>query len=147
MLTAGQPLKDSYTLKFLPVDTMNYFSLATLTSNSTVACPDGDTATFTCTLPSTEVRWTVIPPPHSGFVEAEGIVSSSFLTITLGVPGFMFQAVLTDSSGGMATSTLTTVTDASLLDGTMVRCDVVGGVSKGPLSITVAGECYQVGLA
>ncbi len=51
-----------------------------------------------------------------------------------------FRAVLTDTSGGMLTATLTSLTNASTVEGTMVMC---GGVSsvEDLLTVTVAGEC------
>ena len=109
-----------------------------------MACPDDHTVTFTCTLSSTDVQWIVTPPPSSGFGEASGIASSDLRNLSIGVSGFMFQAAFTELSGGMATSTLTTVTDVALLDGTMVMCAVVCGMVEGSLPITTASECYQV---
>ena len=50
-----------------------------------------------------------------------------------------FRGVLTDSSGGMVTATLTSLSEASTVEGTMVEC--MGESSQeGPLTITVAGE-------
>ncbi len=56
---------------------------------------------------------------------------------TQGSPAY--RGILTDVSGGMATATLTSLTGASTVDGTMVTC--AGGDSvEGPLTITVARE-------
>ena len=112
---------------------------ATLTSNPNVACPD-NTVTFTCTLPGDRVRWEVTPPPGSGLSSiAATVINNTVPTFTFGNPGFTFHAVLTNISGGMAISTLTTVTNVSLLEGSMVMCNVLGGVMEGPLLITIAG--------
>ena len=52
-----------------------------------------------------------------------------------------FHGVLTDSSGGMLTATLTSLSDASTVEGIMVEC--VGLSSReGPLTITVAGKFF-----
>ena len=58
---------------------------------------------------------------------------------TLGDPAF--RGVLTDSSGEMVTATLTSLSEASIVEGTMVEC--LGASSQeGPLTITVAGEFF-----
>ncbi len=58
-------------------------------------------------------------------------------TVTQGNPAF--RGDLTDSSGGMLTATLTSLSEASIVEGIMVEC--VGLSSReGPLTITVAGE-------
>ncbi len=50
-----------------------------------------------------------------------------------------FRGVLTDSSGGMVTATLTSQSVASIVEGFMVEC--AGESSReDPLTITVAGE-------
>ena len=109
------------------------FFSATLTSNFYVACPD-DTVTFTCTLPgSSFIQWAIM----------QGNVIS---TITLDASSRdrnegAFRGVLTDTSGGMLTATLTSLSEASTVEGTMVEC--VGVSSReGPLTITVAGEFF-----
>ncbi len=52
-----------------------------------------------------------------------------------------FRGVLTDSSGGLLTATLTSLSEASIVEGIMVEC--VGESSReGPLTITVAGELF-----
>ncbi len=57
---------------------------------------------------------------------------------TRGTPAF--RGVLTDSSGPL-TATLTSLSEASVVEGTMVEC--VGVSSReGPLTITVAGEFF-----
>ena len=109
-----------------------------------MVCPD-EAVTFTCTLPGDRVRWEVTPPPGSGFSSIAGIVINNTVpTLTIGSTGGIFLAILTNISGGMATATLTTVTDVSLLDGSMVMCNVLGGVMEGPLPISVAGEIKGV---
>ena len=58
--------------------------------------------------------------------------------VTGGNPAF--RGVLTDSSGPL-TATLTSLSEASIVEGTMVEC--VGASSQeGPLIITVAGELF-----
>ena len=110
-------------------------------SNVSVACP-GQTVLFTCTLPGSVVQWSVNPPPGSGLSRADsGILTTATeldQTFTLGSTGFMFQYVLTDASGGNITTTLTTITEVSLLSGSMVTC--VSQTQEGPLTIQVAGE-------
>ncbi len=57
-------------------------------------------------------------------------------TVTQGNPAF--RGDLTDSSEPL-TATLTSLSEASVVEGTIVEC--VGGSSQeGPLTITVAGE-------
>ena len=52
-----------------------------------------------------------------------------------------FRGVLTDSSGGMVTATLTSQSVASIVEGYMVEC--AGESSReDPLTITVAGEFH-----
>ncbi|XP_064395887.1 uncharacterized protein LOC135342922 [Halichondria panicea] len=109
------------------------FSLAaaTLTSTPPVACPD-DTVTFTCTLPGIFIRWDVTPPQGQRFSIS---LSISNTDSTRGNPAF--RGVLTDSSGGMLTATLTSLSEASTVEGIMVEC--VGENSReGPLTINVA---------
>ena len=84
------------------------------------------------------------PPPSSGFGSTAGIVDSTVPTLNIGSTGFMFQATLIDISGENITATLTTVTDVSLLEGSTVICRVLGGMMKGPLPISVAGEHLRV---
>ncbi|XP_064403144.1 sushi, von Willebrand factor type A, EGF and pentraxin domain-containing protein 1-like [Halichondria panicea] len=109
------------------------FSLAaaTLTTIPTVACP-GDTVTFTCTLPGTLIRWDVTPPQGARFSIS---LRTSNTDETRANPAF--RGVLTDSNGAMLTATLTSLSEASTVEGTMVEC--VGVSSReGPLTITVA---------
>ncbi|XP_064399980.1 uncharacterized protein LOC135346320 isoform X1 [Halichondria panicea] len=104
---------------------------ATLTSTSTVACPD-DTVTFTCTLPGSLIRWMVTSPQLQVFTIT---VDTSNTDVTQGNPAF--RSVFTDSSGGMVTANLVSLSEASIVEGTMVLCD--GESSReGPLTITVA---------
>ncbi len=61
--------------------------------------------------------------------------------VTEGSPAF--RGFLTDTSGGMITATLTSLTVASTVEGTMVTC--LGDSSvEGPLTVTVAGECRLI---
>ncbi|XP_064403253.1 uncharacterized protein LOC135348821 [Halichondria panicea] len=112
------------------------FSLAaaTLISTPTVACPD-DTVTFTCTMPDSLIRWDVTPPQQATFSITLRTNDNINTDETRGTPAF--RGVLTDSSGGMVTATLTSLSEASTVEDTMVEC--VGGSSReGPLTITVA---------
>ena len=109
-------------------------------SSVRVACP-GQTVTFTCTSPTSNIQWSVDPPPGSGLSRAD----SGFLTPTelnqrdtFGSTGFMFLYVLTDASGGNLTATLTTITEVTSLSGSMVTCR--GLTQEGPLTVQVAGE-------
>ena len=110
-------------------------------SSVRVACP-GQTVTFTCTSPVSNIHWSVDPPPGSRLSPVRsGFLSSGEhdQTFTFGSTGFMFQAVLTDASGGNLTATLTTITEVSSLSGSMVTCR--GPLTQeGPLTIQVAGE-------
>ena len=108
---------------------------ATLTSTPPVACPD-DTVTFTCTLPGSVIRWTAIQGRVSLFSIS---LSASNTGETQGNPAF--RGVLTDSSGGMLTATLTSLSEASIVEGIMVECEGVSS-QEGPLTITVAGEFF-----
>ncbi|XP_064383517.1 mucin-2-like [Halichondria panicea] len=109
------------------------FSLAaaTLISTPPVVCPD-DTVTFTCTLPGSLIRWTVTPPQGQMFLIT---LSTSNTEDTQGNPAF--RGVLTDSSGGMLTATLTSLSETSIVEGTMVLCEGASS-QEGPLTITVA---------
>ena len=109
-------------------------------SSVRVACP-GQTITFTCTSPGSNIQWSVDPPPGSGLSPARsGFLSASEIdqTDTFGSTGFMFLYVLTDASGGILTATLTTITEVSSLSGSMVTCREL--TQEVPLTIQVAGE-------
>ncbi len=86
------------------------------------------------------IRWTVVPPPGLNLADAVGSVSNTFLKSTIGSDGFMFWADYTGFSGGMITSTLTSITMVTALAGSMVQCEV-GAVVEDPIPINVAGEC------
>ncbi len=99
-----------------------------------MACPD-DTVTFTCTLPGSLIRWTVTPPQDQMFIVT---LSTSNTEELQGNPAF--RGVLTDIRENL-TATLTSLSEASIVEGTMVEC--VGsllGSQEGPLTIAVAGE-------
>ena len=64
-------------------------------------------------------------------------LSTSNTEDTQGNPAF--RGVLTDSSGGMLTATLTSLSETSIVEGTMVLCEGASS-QEGPLTITVAGE-------
>ncbi len=103
-----------------------------------MACP-GDTVTFTCTLPDSLIRWKVTPPTVQGpsFRLTLIFTGSENVAVTEGNPAF--RGVLTDSGGGMLTATLTSLSEASIVEGTMVLCEGASS-QEGPLTITVAGE-------
>ncbi len=92
---------------------------ATVASTSTVSCPDG-IVTFTCTLPGSLIRWKIIPPEGQGHSFRLTLIftSNGNVAVTEGNPAF--RGVLTDSSGGMLTATLTSLSKASVVEGTMV---------------------------
>ncbi len=83
------------------------------------------------------IRWDIIPLQRAAF---DITLSTSNTDETQGMLPHRFRAVLTDTSGGMLTATLTSLTNASTVEGTMVMC---GGVSlvEDLLTVTVAGEC------
>ena len=89
----------------------------------------------------TFIRWDLTTPPGANL----GITTETLSLSTMNPsertdnsPMFVFQGDFTDL-GGMATATLITVTEVSVLEGSMVEC--VGADSReGPLTITVAGE-------
>ncbi len=111
---------------------------ATVASTPTVSCPDV-IVTFTCTLPGSLIRWKIIPPEGQGpsFRLTLIFTSNGNVAVTEGNPAF--RGVLTDSSGGMLTATLTSLSEASIVEGTMVLCEGMSS-QEGPLTITVAGE-------
>ncbi len=67
------------------------------------------------------------------------ITSSEFTSgsIFVGVKGFMFRIDVTNTSHGNLTSTLTTITEVSMLNGSVVSC--TGSMTES-LTIDVAGE-------
>ncbi len=81
------------------------------------------------------IRWDITPPQGAMFSIT---LITGHSNQTQGSPAY--RGVLTDTSGGMATATLTSLTGASTVDGTMVTCTGVDSV-EGPLTITIAGEC------
>ncbi len=99
-----------------------------------MACPD-DTVTFTCTLPGVFIRWTVIQGQVSLFTVSLSTTNTDEIQ---GNPAF--RGVLTDSSGGMLTATLTSLSNASIVEGIMVECEGSERPREDPLPITVAGE-------
>ncbi|XP_064402852.1 uncharacterized protein LOC135348532 isoform X1 [Halichondria panicea] len=104
---------------------------AYLTITPTVACPD-DTVTFTCTMPGSFIQWDITP--------LQGARLSIFLRFnnddaTEGIPAF--RGVRNDTSEDNVTATLTSLSEASIVEGFMVEC--IGASSReGPLPITVA---------
>ncbi len=84
------------------------------------------------------------PPP--GYVVSDQVRQIIFPTIgnilPLGVEGFMFQLALTDNSNGIITSTLTTITEVSLLYGSVVTCSSSGMMES--LTIILAGEALCI---
>ncbi len=80
------------------------------------------------------------PPPGSVVSDQvrQIIFSTTGSLLPVGVEGFMFQVVRTDTSNGILTSTLTTITEVSLLNGSVVTCSSVE-ISESR-TITIAGE-------
>ncbi len=101
-----------------------------------MACPD-DTVIFTCTLPGSIIQWRATSPQGQALFSINLIGSNT--DETQGNPAF--RGVLTDSSGGNVTSTLTSLSVASTVEGIMVEC-LGESISSlvGPLTITIAGE-------
>ena len=112
-----------------------------MTSNTSAACPD-ETVLFTCTVSGTVIRWDLTPPPGANLG-----LTTDFLSLTtdvpsgrtLGSPMFVFQGEIIELSDGMVTAILVTVTEVSVLEGSMVVCQGVS-TQEGPLNITVAGK-------
>ncbi len=98
-------------------------------------CPD-EIVSFTCTVSDSIIRWDITPLQGAAF---DITLSTSNIDETQGMLPHRFRAVLTDTSGEMITATLTSLTTASTIEGTMVTCEGVSSV-EGPLTITVAGE-------
>ncbi len=73
------------------------------------------------------------------FVSIDSLIltSNGNVAVTEGNPAF--RGVLTDSGGGMLSATLTSLSEASIVEGTMVLCEGTSS-QEGPLTITVAGE-------
>ena len=117
----------------------DFFYAATLTSTPTVACPD-DTVIFTCTLPGSIIQWRATSPQGQALFSINLIGSNT--DETQGNPAF--RGVLTDSSGGNVTSTLTSLSVASTVEGIMVEClgESISSSLVGPLTITIAGEFF-----
>ncbi len=117
----------------------------TSSSGDGAACPN-DSVVFTCTVTGrTDLLWEVEPPLNhthgpSNTATAElliGVTSSDGTLLPSGPEGFMFQPALTATSSNSLTSTLTTLTEVSLLNSTTVSC--LGNPAES-LTIIVAGE-------
>ncbi len=107
-----------------------------------MACPD-DTVTFTCTLPGNLIRWTVLAAmsqPSRIELFRINLIPNTNINETRGDPAF--RGILNDSSGGLLTATLTSLSEASTVEGIMVLCEGENS-QKGPLTITVAGEFFS----
>ncbi len=117
------------------------FAAIQLTSSSGdgAVCPN-DPVVFTCSVSGTVLQWIADPPPGyivSGQVR-QLLFSISGTLLPAGVEGFMFQAAVTNTSNGTLTSTLSTITEVSLLNGSVVTCSSGGTMES--RSITVAGQ-------
>ncbi len=113
----------------------------TSSSGNGAACPN-DPVVFTCTVTGrTSLLWTVNLSLTHTIINGLRIVLSGIDGIrTLqptGPEGFMFQAAITSTSSDSLTSTLTTLTEVSLLNGTNVNCT---GDQTESLTIIVVGE-------
>ncbi len=105
-------------------------------SGDGAACPN-DPVVFTCI--GNNLVWTIDPPPNhavTGMLSVVVFESNGIgpLLPPSGPEGFMFQAAITATSSDSLTSTLTTLTEVSSLNGTIVTC-----ISES-LTITLAGE-------
>ena len=103
-----------------------------------MSCP-GDTVTFTCTLPGSLIRWKVTPPTVQGASFRLTLIFTGSVNVAVTEGNPAFRGVLTDSSGGMLTATLTSLSEASTVEGFMVECEGASS-QEGPLTITMAGE-------
>ncbi len=117
------------------------FAAIQLTSSTGdgAACPN-DPVVFTCSVSGTVLQWIADPPPNyvvSGQVR-QLLFSTTVNLLPAGAEGFMFQAALTNTSNGTLISTLTTITEVSLLNGSVVTCSSGGTMES--RSITVAGQ-------
>ncbi len=114
----------------------------TSSTGNGVACPN-DTVVFTClVIGRNSLSWTVDPPTGlMGVQQISRIINSNQDSMQLqasGVEGFMFQPAVTNNSiNGNLTSTLTTITEVSRLNGSVVRCI---GDTPVSMTISVAGE-------
>ncbi len=99
-----------------------------------VFCPAA-TASFTCTAPGMFIGWNIQSPQGTG---ASISLFEGRTDVTEVVPGTsaQFRGVLTDTSGGMATATLTSLDVAYAVDDFIVNCNN----DEGPLTITIARE-------
>ncbi len=119
----------------------------TSSSGDGAACPS-DPVVFTCTVETVALLWTIDPPlNHTSGPDRTDITNSISLVIIgnngvgnrepAGPEGFIFQAAITATDN--LTSTLTTLTEVSLLNGITVSCTCTTGQSES-LTIIVAGE-------
>ncbi len=113
----------------------------TSSSGDGAACPN-DPVVFTCTVDRTSesLLWRQTPPNHLDIEVTELIVFASDGIGPLppaGPEGFMFQTSVTAISSDSFTSTLTTLTEVSSLNGTTVTC--IGDQAES-LTFVVAGE-------
>ena len=111
----------------------------TSSSGDYAACPN-DPVVFTCVVDGPFIQWRMNPPPNyavtMGITRIVAIDDPDSLQ-DFGPEGFMFQAAVTATSSDSITSTLTTLTEVSLLNGTTVSC--VASQSES-LTIIVASE-------
>ncbi len=87
--------------------------------------------TLSPTLPGSLIRWTVTPPQDQMFIVT---LSTSNTEDTQGNPAF--RGVLTDTRENLP-ATLTSLSEASVVEGTMVECVGSLGSQEGPLTIAV----------
>ncbi len=100
-------------------------SQLTSSSGDGAACPN-DPVVYTCSVNVTFLQWRVDPPPNyavtDGFTRVIFNIDGVGRLPLSGVEGFMFQVAVTATSNDSLTSTLTTLTEVSSLNGTIVRC-------------------------
>ncbi len=112
----------------------------TSSSGDGAVCPN-ESVVFTCAVNITFLRWTVDPPPDravtTGFTQVIFGIDGIGSLPPVGAEGFMFQIAITANDSDSLTSTLTTLTEVSSLNGTTVSC---AGTPPESLNIIVAGE-------
>ncbi len=118
-------------------------------SNTSVACP-GEAVLFTCSVTGVALQWRIDSPAESGLmsvVQSDAFLFSSLAgrrdTLRSGV--IIFEAIFLSNDGGNLTSTLINLSEASVLDSSIVTCIVTvsGGTPiESHHTIIVAGEYH-----
>ncbi len=79
---------------------------------------------FTCSVNGAVLVWLMDPPPGSVVPDQvrQIIFPSTVIEMPSGVEGFMFQVHITSTRNGVITSILTTITELSFLNGSVITC-------------------------